>query len=177
MQRAVWPISHFGPFVMYFFGVRELAPAFSTADSSAVCLTPRPVVAYKSGDESPHSKRRVRITALRSATTSNLRRRMVPDFGVRELAPALSTADSSAVGVAPRRVAASKSGDESPHSESFGLPHHTACSSTIGRSTGEFCFADWYMASAHSSVARTLASVIIGSHPASMARTMSSMTA
>ena len=119
MQRAVWPISHFGPFVMYFFGVRELAPAFSTADSSAVCLTPRPVVAYKSGDESPHSKRRVRITALRSATTSNLRRRMVPDFGVRELAPALSTADSSAVGVAPRRVAASKSGDEPPHSKSF----------------------------------------------------------
>jgi len=32
-------------------------------------------------------------------------------FGVRELAPAFSTADSSAVGASPRRVAASKSGD------------------------------------------------------------------
>jgi len=49
------------------FGVRELGPAFSTADSSAVCFSPRPV----------------------------------------------------AVDDAPRRVAASKSGDESPHSESF----------------------------------------------------------
>ena len=37
-------------------------------------------------------------------------------FGVRELAPAFSTADSSAVG-SPRRVAASKSGVESPPSK------------------------------------------------------------
>ena len=41
------------------------------------------------------------------------------NFGVRELGPAFSTADSSAVCQLPRRVAASKSGDESPHSESF----------------------------------------------------------
>jgi hypothetical protein len=40
-----------------------------------------------------------------------------PSFGVRELGPAFSTADSSAVGDAPRRVAASKSGAESPHSK------------------------------------------------------------
>jgi hypothetical protein len=40
-------------------------------------------------------------------------------FGVRELAPAFSTADSSAVGYRLRRVAASQSGDESPHSKSF----------------------------------------------------------
>jgi hypothetical protein len=39
------------------------------------------------------------------------------NFGVRELGPAFSTADSSAVGVAPRRVAASKSGVEPPHSK------------------------------------------------------------
>ena len=37
-------------------------------------------------------------------------------FGVRELAPAFSTAHLSA-GDAPRRVAARKSGDESPHSK------------------------------------------------------------
>ena len=43
-------------------------------------------------------------------------RRGLARFGVRELAPAFSTADSSAVG-SPRRVAASKSGDESPHSK------------------------------------------------------------
>ena len=42
---------------------------------------------------------------------------MMRAFGVRELAPALPTADLSAVGHSPRRVAASKSGDESPHSE------------------------------------------------------------
>ena len=42
---------------------------------------------------------------------------MMPNFGVRELAPAFSTADLSAVGSSPRLVAASKSGDESPHSE------------------------------------------------------------
>jgi len=39
------------------FGVRELAPAFSAADSSAVCHSPRRVAASKSGDEPPHSKR------------------------------------------------------------------------------------------------------------------------
>src|SRR5208282_709649 len=42
------------------------------------------------------------------------------NFGVRELAPAFSTADSSAVRLAPQRVAARESGDESPHSESRG---------------------------------------------------------
>ena len=39
------------------------------------------------------------------------------DFGVRELAPAFSIADLAAVSYSPRRVAASKSGDESPHSK------------------------------------------------------------
>ena len=39
------------------------------------------------------------------------------DFGVRELAPALSAADSSAVSDSPRRVAARESADESPHSK------------------------------------------------------------
>ena len=42
--------------------------------------------------------------------------RRMAGFGVREIAPALSTADLSAVD-APRRAAASKSGDESPHSK------------------------------------------------------------
>jgi len=40
---------------------------------------------------------------------------------VRELAPAFSTADSSAVGDRPRRVATSQSGDESPHSPKASL--------------------------------------------------------
>jgi len=39
------------------------------------------------------------------------------NFGVRELAPAFSTAVSSAVGDSPRRVAARESGDESPPSK------------------------------------------------------------
>ena len=38
-------------------------------------------------------------------------------FGERELGPALSTADSSAVRISPHQVAARESGDESPHSE------------------------------------------------------------
>ena len=45
------------------------------------------------------------------------KRRAAPSFGVRELGPAFSTADSSAAGDAPRLVGASKSGDESPHSK------------------------------------------------------------
>jgi len=50
-------------------------------------------------------------------TADNLSGRAMASFGVRELAPAFSTADLSAVGYSPRQVAASKSGDESPHSE------------------------------------------------------------
>ena len=46
------------------FGVRELGPAFSAADSSADCHSPRPVAASKSGDESPHSESLVRAPRL-----------------------------------------------------------------------------------------------------------------
>src|ERR1039458_4459349 len=53
-----------------------------------------------------------------AVTPSNLYGRATAIFGVRELAPAFPTADLSAVDDSPRRVAASKSGDESPHSES-----------------------------------------------------------
>jgi hypothetical protein len=45
------------------------------------------------------------------------RGRTEPNFGVREIAPAFSTADSSAVANSPRRAAAMESGDESPHSK------------------------------------------------------------
>jgi hypothetical protein len=38
------------------FGVRELAPAFAIAGSSAGRNLPRRVAAMKSGDKSPHSK-------------------------------------------------------------------------------------------------------------------------
>jgi hypothetical protein len=55
------------------FGVRELAPAFSTADSSAVGYSPRRVAASKSGDESPHSERPVRISVVRSSGLASRR--------------------------------------------------------------------------------------------------------
>ena len=53
-----------------------------------------------------------------AVTPNNLYGRATAIFVVRELAPAFPTADLSAVDDSPRRVAASKSGDESPHSES-----------------------------------------------------------
>jgi len=49
------------------FGVRGLAPAFSSADLSKVGHSPRRVAASKSGDESPHSERRVRFAVVRGA--------------------------------------------------------------------------------------------------------------
>jgi hypothetical protein len=51
------------------------------------------------------------------AEFSEKRRRAAHFDGVRERPPAFSTADSSAVGVTPRRVAPSERDDESPHSE------------------------------------------------------------
>ena len=90
--------------------MRELAPAFSTADESALGDWPRRVAAMESGDESPHSK-------LRPPRSNSLSGRTEANFAVRELAPAFSTADESALGDWPRRVAAMESGDESPHSK------------------------------------------------------------
>ena len=149
------------------FGVRELAPAFFTADSSAVGYTPRRVAACKSGDESPHSKLSECGSSLPLSLPLTRQRWVIRRDESRRAKAATSRRTPNFRSTPKRRFVSPR----------FRGTHHTNCSSTIGRSTGECCLADWYMASAHSSVGRTLASVIIGSSSASMARTMSSMTA
>jgi hypothetical protein len=62
------------------FGVRELAPAFSAADSSAVRPSPRRVAASKSGDESPHSKSSVRTPAGKALSAASPFRRRPKSF-------------------------------------------------------------------------------------------------
>jgi hypothetical protein len=64
---------------------------------------------------------------------------IIPDFGVRELGPALSPADSSAVAHLPRRVAASKSGDESPHSKKARFVRITTTSKGLSLLIFAFC--------------------------------------
>jgi hypothetical protein len=64
------------------------------------------------------TEHRSRLYKLANSTLT----RAVRIFGVRELGPAFSTADSSAVWETPRRFAARESGDKSPHSETEFFP-------------------------------------------------------
>ena len=97
-----------------------------TAFEAALLIKPPALRGVSSPDFSPRLRnggvRRGRYAAFLAippaVTPNNLYGRATAIFGVRELAPAFPTADLSAVDDSPRRVAASKSGDESPHSES-----------------------------------------------------------
>ena len=53
------------------FGVRQLAAAFSRADSSALPGSPRRVAADESGDESPHSETSLRRPVVRNAVSAS----------------------------------------------------------------------------------------------------------
>ena len=65
------------------FGVRELAPAFSTADGSAVGSSPRRVPASKSGDESPQPEKAIRIAAVASLPQAGHFQYLLPKFSAR----------------------------------------------------------------------------------------------